>query len=60
MVRSTRLLLSCLERGSVVVGDGFAEVDRGERREDEGLERGDQADLEVEVRRVWADLNAAT
>src|SRR4051794_21271019 len=32
----------------VLLGDGAAEVDRGQGGEDEGLERGDQADLEQE------------
>src|ERR671910_4977 len=34
--------------GSVVLGDGAAEVDGRERREDEGLQGGHQADLEDE------------
>ncbi len=35
----------------VSLGDGAAEVDSGERGEDECLQRGDQADLEREQRR---------
>src|SRR5688572_27133864 len=42
--RSTEVLLSRL----VMLGDGAAEVDRGQGGEDERLQRGDQADLEHE------------
>src|SRR5215210_5847864 len=42
--RSTGGLLCPL----VLLGDGAAEVDRGERGEDEGLQGRDQADLEEE------------
>jgi len=34
--------------GLMVVGDRSAEIDRGERREDECLQRSDEADLEDE------------
>src|SRR5438874_2059196 len=43
----------------VLLGDGAAEVDRGERGEDEGLQRGDKPHLEEEQRDTGGERQPA-